>query len=84
MSNTIEMQNLRQQIQQELDDISNKEMEIMKWYSKPRCQQKEDARLRLGELLDYRNRLLARAEELGYTYVPEEISKNQVRYVLKT
>jgi hypothetical protein len=76
------MEKLRQQIQQELDNISEKEAEIMEWYGKPRCPEKEDARLRLGELLQYRNTLLTRAEEIGYTYTPEEISENQVRYVL--
>ena len=74
---------MKEQIQQELNSISEKETEIMReWYGKPECQQKADARLRLGELLDYRNRLLTRAKGLGYDYIPEEISKTQYRYVL--
>lgn len=78
----MKMEELRQQIQQELNDISEKEVETMQWYGKPRCTEKEDARLRLGELLNYRNTLLARAEQLGYRYEPEEVSEKQVRYVL--
>jgi len=74
---------MKQQIQLELNSISEKESEILtQWFGKPECQQKADARLRLGELLDYRNRLLTRAEALGYSYIPEEISKTQYRYVL--
>lgn len=78
----IKVEEVRQRIQRELNEISEKEAEIMEWYGKPNCPQKEDARLRLGVLLDYRNTLLTRAEGMGYTYAPEEISEKQVRYVL--
>lgn len=76
------MEEIREQIQQELNEISKKEVEIMEWYGKPPCTEKEEARLRLGELLRYRNRLLSRAEEMGFNWEPEEVSEDQVRYVL--
>ena len=70
-------------LQEQLYEIAKEENDIIKtWYGTPPCQEKENARTRFRELIDYRNTLLDKTKELGAEYEPKEFTDETIVYLL--